>query len=232
MFVMGPPPANIFCALISSITICASSVAVVSRLLRLLEAIAANNSVVIAPRPVANTSMATSNSRRVLPLWQRHEIRCCWATGIQASRQIEFQAFPPKYHFRIRPAGLIVMASISNVTEFWKKAQKAVAPPALSHTAPPAANWGVHGRPRGPKVMGVPLPGPPSLTASPEPAGRNCALRLAVAGAFPAVIGTTSAERVICGSRVSITVPPLPEAPVLLLGYMSTKPRPPRVYAE
>src|SRR5215472_3455347 len=48
-------------------TICASRVAVVSPLLRLLEAIAVASSVVTAPRPMARTNMATISSIRLLP---------------------------------------------------------------------------------------------------------------------------------------------------------------------
>src|SRR5215467_11860015 len=56
----------------------ASSVAVVSPLLRLLEAMAVASSEVTAPRPMARTNMATISSIRLLPCCDALRFLCCW----------------------------------------------------------------------------------------------------------------------------------------------------------
>src|SRR5579864_9239329 len=108
----------------------------------------------------------------------------------------------------MRPAGLTVTASHAPVLVSLKKTQKAVAPPALSQTVPPVADWVVQGRPRGLNFTGAPLV-LPSRTVRPEPFGKNCPLRLAVPGALAAASGVTSGDIAISGSPASTPVPPL-----------------------
>src|SRR3984885_12952299 len=63
------------CALICSTTICASKVADVSLLFRLSVAIARTSKLVSAPMPTARIEMATINSMRVMPAWDRRGSR-------------------------------------------------------------------------------------------------------------------------------------------------------------
>ena len=105
---------------------------------------------------------------------------------------------------------------------FLKNVQNAVGPPELSQIVPPGLPLnvtGVHGSPRGPNVGAVTLA---SVGVTGVVAGSNKLCRLLVPGALATACSATSVDIVTSGSPAATEVPPLPEAPVRLLGNIST----------
>lgn len=103
--------------------------------------------------------------------------------------------------------------------EFLKNVQYAVGPPSVLQTEPPVSAITVQGSDRGPKVIGVTVA---SVGVTVVPDGRSCDFKFEVFGAAVADCCETSATISTTGSPEATEVPPLPDAPVVPCGYMST----------